>query len=93
MNIDSTSPKESQMMIYGWGKELAVEYKIGSMHQQRATLAFATEDHLIPLLIQHVKDKHGLTISHFHISDGTTTFAVGFDIVEDEYLTKFLLAR
>jgi hypothetical protein len=93
MHIESESSRENQIMIYKWGFELAREYKIAATKLQRASLLFASDKKLIPLLIQFVKNKHGLTLSHFHIADGTEVFATGFDITEDEYLTKFLLSR
>jgi GH24 family phage-related lysozyme (muramidase) len=43
--------------------------------------------------VKFVKDKHGLSLSPFNINDGVTTFAVGFDIAEDAYFTKFLLMQ
>jgi hypothetical protein len=93
MHIESESSRERQMMIYKLGQELAREYKIHTKHQLRAAQAFTTDENLIPLFVKFVKDKHGLSLSPFNINDGVTTFAVGFDIAEDAYFTKFLLMQ
>ena len=93
MHIESESSKERQMMIYNLGLELASEYKINNTNKLRAAQAFTTDEKLIPLFVKFVKDKHGLSLSHFNINDGATTFAIGFDVTEDAYFTKFLLTQ
>lgn len=92
MHTDTSSSKEKHMMLFKLGMELAAEYKINTANQIRAAQAFTTEENLIPLFVKFVKDKHGLSLSHFNINDGVTTFAIGFDITEDEHFTKFLLS-
>jgi hypothetical protein len=93
MHLQSDSSNERQKLIYKWGMELASEYKISTANQLKAAEAFITDEKLIPLFIQFVKDNHGLSLSHFNINDGVTTFAIGFDITEDAYFTKFLLTQ
>ncbi len=93
MHVESESSKERQKMIYSWGMELASEYKINTANRQKAAEAFITNEKLIPLFIKFVKDKHGLSLTHFNINDGVTTLAIGFDIEEDAYFTKFLLIQ
>jgi hypothetical protein len=93
MHIESESSKERQLMIYKWGMELASEYKINTANQLKAAQAFTTDEKLIPLFVKFVKDKYGLSLTHFNINDGVTTLAIGFDITEDAYFTKFLLIQ
>jgi hypothetical protein len=93
MHMESESSRENQRMIHKWAIELASEYKIAEKNLHRASFLFASDKKFIPLLIQFVKNKYGLTLSHFHIADGTDVFATGFDITEDEHLTKLLWAR
>lgn len=89
---DSTTADRYIDMVYLWVENIMMEYGIAvEAKAEKATDYFFFKPQGQQIVKEWVYKTHSLTITPFVLGDEEDPIAFGFDVQEDEYLTKFLL--
>jgi hypothetical protein len=87
----STSPATHQKVIFDIILELVESYHVGDSDKGRVLYFFQTSEEGKRLVANRLSEKYGLTAHPYTLGDSENIFSEGYEIVEDQYLVKFLL--
>jgi hypothetical protein len=91
LKLDSTSSMAHKKVIFDVILELVESYHVGGSTKGNALHFFQDSEEGKQLVVNRLKEKYGLTAYPYALGHPENIFSEGYDIVEDEYLVKFLL--